>query len=560
MLSYLTLIVTFTLLIGKINCQNCPSSEGYFQDPSNCSKFFYCSSGKIVHKYECGSNSVFNPDLKICDWKENTKCASDLSSSSSSTTTTTSKPILGENEIPDNSIETSSSKPPTSSSTTSTTSTSTSTTTTTTTTTQTSNVIDVETENPNEWHPPIGPTTTAEPDPMEGFNDDYKIVCYFTNWAWYRPQGAKYIPEDTNSKYCTHINYGFAVLDYSSLTIKIHDSWADVDNRFLKRVAGLRKNNPRLKVLLSLVGWNDSAGDKYSRLVNNPSARRNFINHSMQFLSKYGFDGLDIDWEYPKCWQTACKDGPESDKANFALFVHELRQAYEPKGWLLTAAVSPSKQVINAGYDVPALGKDFDFINVMAYDMHGQWDKFAAHHAPLYPRNESSSFDPNDGIFNINYTVNYWIDQGMPKKKVILGVPFYGRSFALEGQADSHPLKGYGAPALQGGEPGTFTREKGYLAFYEICDYQKNQGWTKARDPTTGLPFAYKGNQWVGYDDTEQIRKKSEFIKNLGIGGAMVWALDLDDFMGRCCSTKWPLLKTLNAGLRGVKSFDSIDC
>lgn len=54
---------------------------------------------------------------------------------------------------------------------------------------------------------------------------------------------------------------------------------------------------------LALGGWNDSAGDKYSRLVNSPSARRRFVKHVVEFLEKHGFDGLDLDWEYPKCWQ-----------------------------------------------------------------------------------------------------------------------------------------------------------------------------------------------------------------------------------------------------------------
>lgn len=58
-----------------------------------------------------------------------------------------------------------------------------------------------------------------------------------------------------------------------------------------------------MKVSLALGGWNDSQGDKYSRLVNNPAARARFVKHALEFLEKYGFDGLDLDWEYPKCWQ-----------------------------------------------------------------------------------------------------------------------------------------------------------------------------------------------------------------------------------------------------------------
>lgn len=55
-------------------------------------------------------------------------------------------------------------------------------------------------------------------------------MCYFTNWAWYRNGQGKYLPEDINPNLCTHIVYGFAVLDYENLVIKAHDSWADFDN------------------------------------------------------------------------------------------------------------------------------------------------------------------------------------------------------------------------------------------------------------------------------------------------------------------------------------------
>lgn len=70
---------------------------------------------------------------------------------------------------------------------------------------------------------------------------------------------------------------------------------------FYERVVAYKRKG--LKVSLALGGWNDSAGDKYSRLVNSPSARRRFIKHVLEFLDKYNFDGLDLDWEYPVCWQ-----------------------------------------------------------------------------------------------------------------------------------------------------------------------------------------------------------------------------------------------------------------
>lgn len=70
---------------------------------------------------------------------------------------------------------------------------------------------------------------------------------------------------------------------------------------FFERVVALKKRG--VKVTVAIGGWNDSAGDKYSRLVNNPTARANFISSVLRFINKYGFDGLDLDWEYPKCWQ-----------------------------------------------------------------------------------------------------------------------------------------------------------------------------------------------------------------------------------------------------------------
>lgn len=140
------------------------------------------------------------------------------------------------------------------------------------------------------------------------------------------------------------------------------------------------------KVLVAIGGWNDSAGDKYSKLVNNPAARRKFITHVIQFIEKYGFDGLDLDWEYPVCWQVDCNKGPKSDKEGFSALVRELSAEFKPRGLLLSSAVSPNKRVIAEGYDVPVIAEHLDWIAVMTYDYHGQWDKKTGHNAPFYAR------------------------------------------------------------------------------------------------------------------------------------------------------------------------------
>lgn len=119
---------------------------------------------------------------------------------------------------------------------------------------------------------------------------DFKVVCYFTNWAWYRPGVGKFVPEDIDPELCTHIVYGFAVLNRDTLVIQPHDSWADIDNRFYERVLEFKRKG--VKVTVAIGGWNDSAGDKYSRLVRDAAARSRFIKHVIDFIEKYGFDGL----------------------------------------------------------------------------------------------------------------------------------------------------------------------------------------------------------------------------------------------------------------------------
>lgn len=377
-------------------------------------------------------------------------------------------------------------------------------------------------------------------------NTDFKVVCYFTNWAWYRQSGGKFLPEDIDPELCTHIIYGFAVLDSGTLTIKPHDSWADLDNKFYERVIAFRKKG--IKVTVAIGGWNDSAGDKYSRLVLNAQARTTFAEHVLAFIEKYEFDGLDLDWEYPVCWQVDCTKGSPEEKEGFSELVKELSRLFKPKGLLLSTAVSPSKKVIDHGYDVPTLSKYFDWIAVMTYDYHGQWDKQTGHVAPMYEH--PLDVEPT---FNSNFTINYWLELGADRSKLVMGMPMYGQSFSLADNAKH----GLNAQTYGGGEAGDATRARGFLSFYEICDRVKNKGWHVVRDRKGRMgPYAYLRDQWVSFDDVAMIRHKSQYVRAMELGGAMIWALDLDDFRNVCGCEEYPLLRTINRELRGYPRVD----
>ena len=173
----------------------------------------------------------------------------------------------------------------------------------------------------------------------------------------------------------------------------------------------------------------------------------------------------------------------------------------------------------------------------MTYDFHGQWDKKTGHVAPLYFHEEDDIY-----YFNANYSIHYWIEQGADRRKLVMGMPLYGQSFTL---ADANE-NGLNAPSIGGGTAGQYTRASGFLAYYEICRNIQQNGWSVVYDATGAMgPYAYKGNQWVSYDDVAMIKKKSEFIRQLDLGGGMVWALDLDDFRNTCGQGESPLLTTI---------------
>ncbi|XP_073812760.1 acidic mammalian chitinase-like [Musca autumnalis] len=348
------------------------------------------------------------------------------------------------------------------------------------------------------------------------------INCYFGTWANYRPGLGRFEPENINPDLCTHLSYSFFGITELG-EFRMLDSWLDVYLNFIKRTMALKTSNPNLKVMAAVGGWNEGS-IKYSQMAADPLKRKTFIQTSLDFISQHGFDGLDLDWEYP-----GQRGGSADDKQNFVLLLKELKESLGPLDLELSIAVGASAYTASLSYDIPNIAKYVDFINVMTYDLGMASDGVLGFNAPLRGQGEN----------NVENCISYWLENGAPTSKLILGLAFYGRTFQLSNAALTTP----GSRCSGAGAAGPYTQESGFMGYNEICTLQPS--WSTVYDVAHGAPYMYKDNQWISYDNVQSLDEKMEFMNSLDLGGVMLWSIETDDFHGEC-GEKFPLLNAIN--------------
>ncbi|KAF4591846.1 putative endochitinase class V precursor [Ophiocordyceps camponoti-floridani] len=350
---------------------------------------------------------------------------------------------------------------------------------------------------------------------MSGF----RSVAYFVNWAIY---ARKHRPQDLPVEKLTHVLYAFANVRSDSGEVQLTDSWADTDihwegdswndsgnNMFgcLKQLNLLKRRNRNLKVLLSIGGWTYSSNFKTP--ASTPEGRARFAKSSVELVKTYGFDGLDIDWEYPQ-------NGAEAK--NFVELLSAIRNelnTYAAKvgggsHFELTVACPAGPQHFQT-LDIAGMDKFLDFWNLMAYDYAGSWDKVSGHQANLFPNKQRPQCTP----FSTEAAVDYYLSHGVAPDKMVLGMPLYGRAFEnTDGPGDNYSGNGAG------------TWEKG------VYDYKKLplEGAQEQYDDQAGATYCYnkQTREMVSYDTPTMTKQKADYVKRRGLGGVMWWESSAD--------------------------------
>lgn len=350
---------------------------------------------------------------------------------------------------------------------------------------------------------------------------------------------------------CTHLVYGYAGINPENFKVAplISNEELDMANGLYRQVTQLKTHYPSLKILLSVGGDADETSDKYLALLESSTGRISFTNSINVLLKTYGFDGLDLAFQFPKIkpkkirstigsvWHSFKKtvgaagkpvdENSEEHKNQFTSLLVELKNSFRLDNYELAVTVLPN--VNSTLYlDVPSIKNYVDFITLAAFDVYTPFrnPKEADYVAPTLSVTDRNVEE------NVDFVSTYLVANGFAGNKIVVGLPTYGRAWKIEKDAT---ITGAPPVATNGAAPEAVqTRTAGLLSYPEICNIllnDNNKNLKGEHAPLRRIPdptkrygvYAFrlpddKGGygMWVGYEDPESAGNKASFVKGKG--------------------------------------------
>jgi chitinase len=410
--------------------------------------------------------------------------------------------------------------------------------------------------------PTPDPDPVTDPDPIPDpvvnpVNHDKRVAGYFAEWGIY---GRNYQVTDIPVEDITHINYAF--LNIKNGKAVIGDNYAAVEKHFsevikdygtfpkddwdgLKSYYGNLNRLNRLdelvneyygkdiKLMFSIGGWTWS--ENFPEVTKDAASREVFVQSIVDNLRKYKFEGVSFDWEYPVLGpQNSYKSNPKlEENDNLIAMLKTTREAFDDLEqetgtyYEITIALSGAPSTLKY-LDMKTVSEYCDNLDIMTYDYTAvAWGNSACHQSPIYnnPNNPDLVTSPELEEWNVNGVVQYLIDQGVERGKILVGIPIYGRS----GNDISYLFQ-------EGGTAGKGTWENG------VYDYSSIMGVSDKLNVSDTNPAYYhfdeiaqasyylnpETQEFISFDNLDAVKAKCDYVKEQDLGGVMFWEFSGD--------------------------------
>ena len=412
-------------------------------------------------------------------------------------------------------------------------------------------------------------TCASQPPSPPSVSSHFEVVGYFTEWGVYdQPYYVKNIVTSGSADKLTVLNYAFGIPNLNSTGVvacQIHDPYAayqqtystsqsvdgvaDVSNQPLRgnfnQLKKLKAMYPNLKIVISIGGWSgsmyfsDAALTAASRSAFVKSCIDLFINGNLPVQNGAGgtgvaagiFDGIDLDWEFPVSDGATGTHHNVNDASNYTLLLAEFRKQFGALGRadLLLTMAAPGSEYDAQNFQMSAYHHYLDYVEVMTYDFHGDWNTATGHHANLC----TSSSDPaSASARSVDKTVKLYRDKyGVPSSKILPGAAFYGNGWSQVGGTNNGLYQSAGGSAAGKYEQGS--------EYYRDLVPKLSSGFVQYWDNLSKAAWMYsiRDHTFWTYDEPKSLALKAQYIKNYSLGGITFWDISGDDDQGQLVST-----------------------